>query len=296
MHANSSRTAFLKYVGIAIAWGTSFLFIKVALESFSPIEITFFRSFLGFLTLLTWCTIKRISLPKPSKLWIHLGVLSLLLNSAPSFLFAQAETQVSSTLAGLINATTPAMTILLVSVILRSEKISRRQIFGLAVSFLGIGILVEIWRGIGSNSVTSVLALFAAVSCFAISYPYIRRFLISREEPIEGMIAIQLALSSASIFPLSILSDNKITDIDVGTLAAILVLGVFASGIAYLWNAQVIAHFGSARASSVSYLIPIVALISGFLFLGENPMPHQLLGGSVILLGIWLSKENQLTK
>jgi drug/metabolite transporter (DMT)-like permease len=296
VHSISSRTAFLKFVGIAVAWGTSFLFIKVSLESFSAIEITFFRSFFGFLTLLTWCVIRRISLPRPSRLWIHLGVLSLLLNSAPSFLFAQAETKISSTLAGLINATTPAVTILLVSVVLRSEKISRRQLFGLAISFFGIGILVEVWRGIGTNSVSSVLALFAAVLCFAISYPYMRRFLIFREEPIEGMIAIQLALSSASIFPIFIFTNHKISNISIDSLVAIIILGVFASGIAYVWNAQVVAYLGSARASNVSYLIPIIALVSGFLFLDENPMPHQLLGGGVILLGIWLSKENQLSK
>lgn len=287
----SSKTAFLKFVGIAIAWGTSFLFIKVSLESFSPIEITFLRSFLGFLTLLSWCLIKKITLPRPSRLWIHLGVLSLLLNSAPSFLFAQAETEVSSTLAGLINATTPAITILLVSVILRTEKISVTQIFGLSVSFLGIAILVEVWRGIGSNSLAAVIALFAAVLCFAISYPYIRKFLISREEPIEGLIAIQLALSSVSILPVMFIADNKFADIKVGSLMAIILLGVFASGIAYVWNAQVIAHFGSARGSSVSYLIPIVAIVSGFLFLDEKLTPHQLIGGIVILLGIWLSKD-----
>lgn len=290
MRSISGKSAISKFFGIAIAWGTSFLFIKVSLESFSPIEITFLRSFLGFLTLLSWCLIKKIALPRPSRLWIHLGVLSLLLNSAPSFLFAQAETEVSSTLAGLINATTPAITILLVSVILRTEKISVTQIFGLSVSFLGIAILVEVWRGIGSNSLSAVIALFAAVSCFAISYPYIRKFLISREEPIEGLIAIQLALSSVSILPVMLIADNKFANIKMGSLMAIILLGVFASGIAYVWNAQVIAHFGSARASSVSYLIPIVAIVSGFLFLDEKLTSHQLVGGIVILFGIWLSK------
>lgn len=286
----------LRFAGIALAWGTSFYLIKISLESFSPIEITFLRSFLGFLTLFTWCKIRRISIPKPSWLWIHLGVLSVLLNSAPSFLFAKAETQLSSTLAGLINATTPAITILLVSVILRTESITRTQVFGLAVSFMGIAILVEVWKGLGESSLSSVLALFTAVSCFAISFPYIRKFLISRNESIEGMITIQLAISSISLLPIYLISDPFALEIMTAPLFSILSLGVFASGIAYVWNTQVISFYGSARASSVSYLIPVVALVSGFLFLGENPTSSQLIGGGVILLGIWLSKENQTSE
>ena len=286
----------LRFAGIALAWGTSFYLIKISLESFSPIEITFLRSFLGFLTLFTWCKIKRISIPKPSWLWIHLGVLSVLLNSAPSFLFAKAETQLSSTLAGLINATTPAITILLVSVILRTESITRTQVFGLAVSFMGIAILVEVWKGLGESSLSSVLALFTAVSCFAVSYPYIRKFLISRNESIEGMITIQLAISSISLLPIYLISDPFALEIITAPLFSILSLGVFASGIAYVWNTQVISFYGSARASSVSYLIPVVALVSGFIFLGENPTSSQLIGGGVILLGIWLSKENQTSE
>lgn len=286
----------LRFAGIALAWGTSFYLIKISLESFSPIEITFLRSFLGFLTLFTWCKIKRISIPKPSWLWIHLGVLSVLLNSAPSFLFAKAETQLSSTLAGLINATTPAITILLVSVILRTESITRTQVFGLAVSFMGIAILVEVWKGLGESSLSSVLALFTAVSCFAVSYPYIRKFLISRNESIEGMITIQLAISSISLLPIYLISNPFALEIMTAPLFSILSLGVFASGIAYVWNTQVISFYGSARASSVSYLIPVVALVSGFLFLGENPTSSQLIGGGVILLGIWLSKENQTSE
>lgn len=283
----------LKFIGLAVAWGSSFYLIKVSLESFSPFEITFLRSFLGFLTLFTWCKIMKISIPKPSRLWLHLGVLSVLLNSAPSFLFAKAETQISSTMAGLINATTPAITILLVSVILRTEKITRTQVFGLVISFIGIAVLVEVWKGLGENSPSSVLALFAAVSCFAISYPYIRKFLISRHEPIEGMITIQLAISSISLLPIYAISNPFALDIMAAPLFSILGLGVFASGIAYVWNAQVISYYGSARASSVSYLIPVVALVLGFLFLRENPSSSQIIGGTVILLGIWLSRENQ---
>jgi drug/metabolite transporter (DMT)-like permease len=110
------------------------------------------------------------------------------------------------------------------------------------------------------------------------------------------MITIQLAISSISLLPIYLISDPFALEIMTAPLFSILSLGVFASGIAYVWNTQVISFYGSARASSVSYLIPLVALVSGFLFLGENPTSSQLIGGGVILLGIWLSKENQTSE
>jgi len=283
------------FFSLALAWGSSFYLIKISLDSFSPIQITFLRSLIGFITLAIWCKARGILIPKPSKLWFHLGVLSFLLNSAPSFLFAIAETQVSSTLAGLINAMTPAMTIFLVSVILRSERISNFQLLGLLLSFTGVSILVEVWKGLGSYSLSAVLSLFGAVGCFAVSYPYIRTFLVTREEPIEGMISIQLALSSVSFFPFYLASSPFEINLTFNSLLAVFSLGVFASGIAYVWNAEVVAFYGSAKASSVSYLIPVVALLSGYLFLNEIPTASQLIGGAIILIGIWISEKRQQT-
>ena len=239
-------------------------------KGFAPIEVTFLRSFIGFLVLLIWCGIKSIKVPKISKIWIHLGVLSLLLNTLPNFFFAFAETHVSSTLAGLVNATTPIFTILLVSLIIRNESLSKQQVIGVIIGFVGILFLIQIWKGAQSDSVSALLALFAAILCFAISYPYINTFLKQGSDRSEALIVIQLGISSVSVLPFVILNQEISPSLHLASLTSVIALGTFASGIAYVWNIEVTRNLGSALSSSVSYLIPAIALISGYIFIGEE--------------------------
>lgn len=281
----------LLFLGVAIAWGSSFLFIDIALADNSPITITFLRSLLGFLTLTIWCKIKRIPFLKPSVLWIHLGVLSLLLNSLPSFLFALAQKEISTTIAGLINATTPMLTVLFVYILFKGEKIYKAQILGIVVSFIGIAVLLDFSKGYGSNSAHSVLALFGAVFCFAISYPYIRKFLSRMSESPEAAVAVQLGLSTVTLSPFFLFSRPVFSRPPTSSVLAILMLGIFASGMAYLWNFRLIAIVGSTSASMVSYLIPLIALVMGITVLGEEIRVNEIFGGAIILSGLALSRR-----
>ena len=278
-----------QFFGLALAWGSSFSLIKIALDSFSPLQIAFLRSFVGFGVLFAWCLIGSIKIPAPSMLWLHLGILSLLLNTLPNFLFAYAETHVSSTLAGLINATTPLITVALVAVILRSEKLDRSQLGGVLLGFLGILLLIEVWNGSKSDSNTALLALFGAVLCFSISYPYINKYLRSTTESSEALIAIQLGISSLSFFPFLLMHKDFAVNPAPESIISILALGIFASGFAYVWNIKVTQALGSTFSSSVSYLIPAVALISGFIFMGETANKFQISGLILVFFSIWFT-------
>lgn len=285
------RKSYLQFFALALAWGTSFSLIKVALHGFEPIVVAFLRSFFGFLVLLAWCLFRSIKVPRWSMIWLHLAALSLLLNTLPNFLFAFAETHVSSTLAGLINATTPIFTVLLVAIILRSEQLSPRQVLGIFVGFIGILLLIEVWKGFSSDSGTTLLALFTGVLCFAISYPYINTFLKTRNERNEGLILAQLGISALSIFPFAVSQSVSFEKLEFPSLIAVIVLGAFASGIAYVWNIEVTRTLGSAVSSSVSYLIPVVALVTGFLFMGEQINLYQGAGVVLILFSVWFARN-----
>lgn len=110
------------YLALAMVWGCSFIFIKQGLEFLTPVGVAFGRVSLGAITLLIWARIKGIALPKSPIIWFHLWIVALLLNVIPGFLFALAETKVTSILAGLINAVTPLMTLLAIMVVFREEK------------------------------------------------------------------------------------------------------------------------------------------------------------------------------
>jgi drug/metabolite transporter (DMT)-like permease len=107
------------YIALGIVWGCSFIFIKLGLEFLTPIGVAFGRVSLGALTLVLWARFKGIALPKGRIMWLHLWVVALLLNVIPGILFAVAETEVTSILAGIINAVTPLMTLLAIMIAFR---------------------------------------------------------------------------------------------------------------------------------------------------------------------------------
>ena len=110
------------YIALGVVWGCSFIFIKLGLEFLTPVGVAFGRVSLGALTLVFWARFKGIQLPTDKKIWFHLWVVSLLLNVIPGVLFAVAETEVTSILAGIINAVTPLMTLLAIMIAFHEEK------------------------------------------------------------------------------------------------------------------------------------------------------------------------------
>lgn len=102
------------FIALGLVWGLSFLFVELALISFSPIGIAFLRGLLGAVSLLVLVAVTRQKLPRVWRHWLHISIVAVLLNAAPGFLFALGQETVSSSIAGVINATTPLMTVLII--------------------------------------------------------------------------------------------------------------------------------------------------------------------------------------
>ena len=234
---------------------------------------------------------RKLSLPSDPRIWFKLWVVSLLLNSVPGVLFAQAQTEVTSILAGIINATTPLMTLLVMLIIFRDEKISFNQIAGLITGALGIATVFGIWNGVGTNPVWTILMLLAAVLCYGISFPYSKRYVIPLQLPSEVLAATQLIMATVTLVPFYLI--DGITEVQYRSipLLSMLALGIFGSGFAYIWNFQVIKEAGSAIASTVTYITPLVAVMMGLLFLNEPLTWNEPVGGFIVLLGAAISQN-----
>lgn len=273
------------YLALGVVWGCSFIFIKLGLEFLTPFGVAFGRCALGALTLLAWARYKGIALPKSKAMLFHLWVVSLLLNVIPGILFALAQTEVTSILAGIINAVTPLMTLLAIMLVTRDEKPKIYQVVGILIGFIGVLTVLGAWKGLGDNPLWAILILLVAVTCYGFSFPYSRRFILPHKLQPESIAAGQVTLGALTLIPFFIYNGIDRYEFQTAPVLAMLALGVFGSGFAYIWNFKVMAIAGSAIASSVTYLTPVVAVIVGVIFLQESIYWYEPVGALIVLLG-----------
>lgn len=274
------------YLLLALIWGFSFFFIKVGLQDFTPIGVAAGRIVCGFLTLVVLALITRTPLP-PRWAWKYLLIASLLWVSVPWLLFAYGETQVSSALAGIINAATPLMTLLAILVAFPEERPTRQRIVGLALGFAGILIVVG-WGSL-TGSPLGILALIAAITCYGVAFPFARRYLTgpTTRAPMSP-ISLALGLLAWGVVvtaPLGLLTGVTHSEVSLAPLACILALGILGSGLAYVLNFRVTQRADATTASTVTYLTPLVAVLAGALLLDEHITWNQPVGGLVVIVG-----------
>jgi drug/metabolite transporter (DMT)-like permease len=272
-------------------WGCSFIFIKLGLEFLTPFGVAFGRCALGALTLVIYAKVRGITFIKDRTILFHLWVISLLLNVIPGILFALAETEVTSILAGIINAVTPLMTLLAIMVAFRDQKPKAHQVIGIALGFVGVLTVLGAWQGLGENPLWAILVLLGAVTCYGISFPYSRKFVLPYKLQPESMAAAQVSLGALTLLPLYLFDGIAKDEYRPGPLLAMLGLGVFGSGFAYIWNFKIMEAAGSAIASSVTYVTPVVAVIVGVIFLQESLTWYEPVGAAIVLLGAAIGQE-----
>ena len=289
--SHSANSWVVQYIALGITWGCSFIFIKLGLEFLTPVGVAFGGAALGALTLVTYARIRKIALPCEIKIWAHLTFPAMTLNVIPGYLFPVAEQSVTSILAGIINAVTPLMTLLAMMLVFRSEKITKAQVSGLLLGFIGVLTLLGAWRGLGDNPIYAVLALLLSVACYGISFPYSRKFILPIGLKPEAAAATQLVIAAFILLPFYLVDGVAQDKYRPGPVFAMLALGIFGRGFAYIWNFQIMAAAGSAIASSVTYVTPVVAVIVGVIFLGEGVSWYEPVGGAIVLLGAAIAQE-----
>lgn len=276
------------FIALGLVWGLSFLFVELALISFTPIGIAFLRGLLGAVSLLVLVGVTRQKLPRVWRHWLHISIVAVLLNAAPGFLFALGQETVSSSIAGVINATTPLMTVLIIISFFRDQTPTFDQFLGIVVGFFGILLVMEIFSSSNQASVAGVITLLMATLCYGLAMPYAKRF-VSPLPYSPYVLAASQVSASAALTALPAILWGITHDVITGTsLAGIALLGVLGTGVAYVWNYRNIELAGSVVASSVTYITPVVAVIAGVLVLGDQLSPSQVAGGILIVLSALL--------
>lgn len=282
------------YLALALIWGCSFLFIEVGLESFTPMGVTFGRITIGLVTVLLLSLFTRIRLP-PRWSWGPLFIASLLWVGIPWTLFPIAQTMVTSSLAGIINAVTPLMTLLAIMIAFREERPSRARIIGLFVGFLGILVVVGVWNiREDASSLPGIGLLLIAVACYGIGFPFARRYLtgLTAREPLHPLSLATGLLVWGAIVTAPVIAVTGVNEapIHLTSVLSVVALGALGSGIAYALNFFVTQNADATTASTVTYLTPLVAIIVGALVLAEPVSWNQIVGGGLVILGAGIAQ------
>jgi drug/metabolite transporter (DMT)-like permease len=217
------------------------------------------------------------------------------MSSLPFTLFAFAQTHVTSALASIINAVTPMATVVVMLIAFRSEKLLPHVVVGLVVGLVGVLIVLGVWQGFGDNEPLAILALIVAVTCYGIGTPYIRKYIAPLKLSTEVSVFGQIGTAALSLLPIYLLSGQYFTAApSLQAIGSVIAIGALGSGVAYLLYYKVLDVVGSAIASSVTYITPIIAVILGVLLLNEELHWYEPVGGAIIILGAAISQGSIL--
>lgn len=277
---------------LAVFWGCSFAFISIGLESLTPVQVAFWRLFLGAATLAVIVIVTGTRLPRDPRTWAHLAVVAAFLNAMPFTLFAIGQQHVSSLLAAILNAATPLVTLLVVIAAFPEEKPTWFRALGLATGFVGILVVLGVWRTLPEGELGGVVACLAAIACYGIAFPYSRRYLRDTGVRPAGLAAGQVGLATVMLLPVLLITGvEPAAPLTGRVIIAMLALGAFSSGVAYILNFHVVSRAGATTASSVTYLTPVVAVMVGVSFLGERVTWNEPAGALIVLLGVAISQR-----
>jgi len=295
----SAGSNLIYHAGAAVAvmgWGISFISTKVLMDNgLSPIEVYIYRFALAYLALLLFCH-KQIR----SNTWRHEFIFILAGLFGGSIYFISENVALQYTLVSnvsLITSLSPLLTVLLIGFLYRSERPGKATIFGSAIAFVGVGLVIfNSSFALSINPLGDLLALLAAL-CWAVYSIIIKQLtplysalFITRKTFFYGVLtAIPFLLIEPSITPPTVLLDPVL-------LGNILFLALFCSMFAYLMWAVIIGKIGAVKDSNYMYFQPVVTLVFSFLILGEKISAIGYTGCAMILLGVWMADYLQKRK
>lgn len=281
-----------QFVLTGIVWGSSFLFMKVALGGLSPAQVAWSRLVLGAVTLGIFVAVRRETLPKRLVVWAHMLVLALSFCVVPFLLFSWAQQHVSSGLASIYNATTPIMTAVMAWAVFRVEKLRIVQIAGILVGILGVMIIIAPWQGLAPDqSLIAQFAILGATACYGFSLAYMRRFTSDSGMSPLVFSFLNIGLAAAVMLALTPLIALTPVHLDAAIIVCLVLLGCLGTGVAYIWNQNVLRAWGPTRASTVTYITPVVGVALGAIVLGETVSWNEPAGALVVFLGILLAQD-----
>ncbi len=272
----------------SLLWGSSYLFIKLMSGEVSALAIAASRGLLGAAVLSLWSLGRgRSPLPRRAEIlpWIMLGTTNGWL---PNVLVGYALIQLASGPAAMIQAAGPLVTALVAHLVFAEERLSRRRLGGILLGMAGVALLIGPRLFEGGGTALSVIAMIGATLSYAVANLYVRTVPAAIGDPARLALGQQMFSGViATGLTLAILGPSAFLPLG-SHLPVMLALGIFATAIPVTVFMRLIRAAGPTRAAMTGYLVPTVAVILGVVVLREALELRQVLGGCIILAGVFL--------
>jgi len=275
------------FIAMTSIWGSSYLWIKLALREVGPFTLVGLRLLIGAIILAVIVAARRPYFPQDARAWRALVFMGLINNALPFVLISWSEKSVDSAIAAVLVSTVPLFTLIISYFFLREERTSWARMLGLLIGFAGVVVLMsrEVQETVMSDKLVGYAALLAASLSYAVAGVFARRNLSQVETTIQAFVPIVVAdllawagvwtAENAVIFPAHPL-----------TWISILWLGVMGSGFIYVLYFHLLHSVGPVRLSTGAYLIALIGVILGVIFLGERLDWQLVSGGGLVIVGV----------
>ena len=269
---------------VGFIWGSAFLWIALGVEHLDPGVVSFARVALGAAALAAFPRARRAIARED---WPRLAVVAIIGNAGPAVLFSIAETELDSAVAGMITAGTPLLSLVIASLILRQLPRSA-QVIGITLGLVGtLMMALPSLAGAHAAPLGVVLVLIATV-CYATN----SNIIVPLQQKYGGPAVMLWALTGSSVLlaPYGFLTIGD-SEFKASSVLAVLILGVLGTGIVRALSTTLAGRVGGPRMTTTTYLIPIVAIVLGVVFLDEVVAPIAVVGVGLTLLGAyWASR------
>lgn len=294
----TDREKWILLVFLSVIWGSSFILIKKSLDHYSPYQVGALRVLIAGIILMPIAISKYKLFPKKHLKWLLLAAFTG--NFIPMFLFPIAETEVSSSIAGIVNSMMPIFVIIVGALIWKFET-TRRQITGTLISFTGVCLLAYGGNAeSGTFKLIPILLLLLATLCYAVSTTTVKSKLMEVSSTVLSAFVFSFVLFFPSLIALTFTGFFSTFSFDEDHLTGLMfvsLLSIFGTGLAMMMNYRLLKVSSPLFASTVTLLMPIVAIIWGFLD-GEKLSVLQFAGAGIVITGLIFlrSKPNLIKK
>jgi drug/metabolite transporter (DMT)-like permease len=275
------------FFALGLIWGSSFLWIKVAVQEVDPFTLVSWRLLFGTLGMVAVIVWKRPSFPPRRAIWLALAVLGIINTALPFVLISWGEKSIDSAVAAVLNSTVPLFTLVIAHLFLHDEPITARKAVGLLIGFAGVLVLMARDLEIGSlraGVLGQAAVLLAAVS-YASASVFARRTMREVSPLVQAFVPMAFADAVVWSIATQVGEPGRLPALPI-TWVALLWLGLLGSCVAYLLYYHLLHSVGATRAVMVTYIFPVVGVGLGVLFLNELTDWHLLAGAALVISSI----------